>query len=39
MSPEPVYDCPHCKLILDRDHNAAINIQHIGASLHTARGA
>ena len=32
-----IYDCPHCDLILDRDHNAAINIQRIGASMHTAR--
>ena len=31
------YSCP-CGLILDRDHNAAINIQRIGASMHTARG-
>ncbi|MGB1286072.1 MAG: RNA-guided endonuclease InsQ/TnpB family protein [Aggregatilineales bacterium] len=34
---ERVYDCPHCDLILDRDHNASINIQRIGASMHTAR--
>ena len=34
---ERVYDCPHCDLVLDRDHNAAINIQRIGASMHTAR--
>ncbi|MGB1286303.1 MAG: zinc ribbon domain-containing protein, partial [Aggregatilineales bacterium] len=26
---ERVYDCPRCELVLDRDHNAAINIQRI----------
>lgn len=35
---ERVYDCPHCDLVLDRDHNAALNIFCIGASMHTARG-
>ena len=34
---ERIYNCPHCDLVLDRDHNAAINIQRIGASMHTAR--
>jgi putative transposase len=23
---EQVHNCPHCGLVLDRDHNAAINI-------------
>ena len=36
-----VHDCPHCGLVLDRDHNAAINIlalglQRINASLTSA---
>ncbi|MEM9950434.1 MAG: transposase [Chloroflexota bacterium] len=31
------YRCS-CGLVLDRDHNAAINIQRAGASAHTARG-
>lgn len=31
-----IYECLHCGLVLDRDHNAAINIQRIGASMHTA---
>ena len=25
-----VHDCPHCGLLLDRDHNAAINILVLG---------
>ena len=25
-----IHDCPHCGLILDRDHNAAINILALG---------
>ena len=25
-----VHDCPHCGLVLDRDHNAAINILALG---------
>jgi putative transposase len=24
------FDCPHCSLSLDRDHNAALNIQRLG---------
>jgi putative transposase len=36
-----IHDCPHCGLVLDRDHNAAINIlalglQRINASLTSA---
>ncbi len=31
------FACGHCGLVLDRDHNAAINIR-AGASAHTARG-
>lgn len=27
-----VHDCPHCGLRIDRDHNAAINIQALGRS-------
>lgn len=27
-----VHDCPHCGLRLDRDHNAAVNIQALGRS-------
>jgi len=34
---ERTYRCD-CGLALDRDHNAATNIQRIGASMHTARG-
>ena len=30
------YKCPHCGLVLDRDHNAAINILHLGRAV--ARG-
>ena len=25
-----IYKCPHCKLIIDRDYNAAINILNYG---------
>jgi len=25
-----IHDCPHCGLVLDRDHNAAINIRAVG---------
>jgi putative transposase len=25
-----IHDCPHCGLVLDRDHNAAINILALG---------
>ncbi|MGF1506780.1 MAG: zinc ribbon domain-containing protein [Anaerolineae bacterium] len=32
------FACGHCGLVLDRDHNAAINIRCAGASVHTARG-
>lgn len=32
-----IFACGHCGLVLDRDHNAAINIR-AGASAHTARG-
>ncbi len=35
---ERIYECVYCGLVLDRDHNAAINIQRIGASMHTAQG-
>jgi predicted RNA-binding Zn-ribbon protein involved in translation (DUF1610 family) len=27
------HGCPHCGLILDRDHNAALNIQRVGQTL------
>jgi putative transposase len=27
-----VHDCPHCGLSMDRDHNAAVNIQALGRS-------
>ncbi len=33
------FQCERCGLTLDRDHNAAINIQRIGASIHTSRGS
>jgi putative transposase len=29
---QSTFFCPHCGLILDRDHNAALNIQRAGAS-------
>jgi putative transposase len=32
---ERVFNCPNCGLQLDRDHNAALNIQRIGTSIHT----
>lgn len=32
------FQCERCGLRLDRDHNAAINIRRIGASIHTNRG-
>ncbi|MCK9428670.1 MAG: transposase [Candidatus Omnitrophica bacterium] len=28
-----IHSCPHCELILDRDHNAALNILRLGTSL------
>ena len=28
-----VHDCPHCRLVLDRDHNAAINIKKAAVAL------
>lgn len=35
---ERTFACGHCGLVLDRDHNAAINISRAGAEAHTARG-
>jgi len=34
-----VHDCPHCGLVLDRDHNAAINILALGLQGVNAGGA
>ena len=34
-----VHDCPHCGLVLDRDHNAAINILALGLQSVNAGGA
>jgi len=28
-----IHSCPFCHLVLDRDHNAALNILRLGASL------
>ncbi len=28
-----IHNCPHCNLSIDRDHNAALNIYRLGASL------
>ncbi|MDY2727883.1 MAG: zinc ribbon domain-containing protein [Candidatus Onthovivens sp.] len=30
VSSSETYKCPHCKLIIDRDYNAAINILNYG---------
>jgi putative transposase len=27
---ERIHNCPYCRLILDRDHNATINIMRVG---------
>ncbi|MCK4260391.1 MAG: transposase [Halanaerobiales bacterium] len=32
-SSDRVHDCPFCGLVLDRDHNAAINILHKGLEM------
>lgn len=34
-----IHDCPHCGLVLDRDHNAAINILALGLQSVNAGGA
>ncbi len=34
---ERTHTCPHCGLVLDRDHNAALNILRLGRSLQAAR--
>ena len=34
-----IHDCPHCGLVLDRDHNAAINILALGLQCVNAGGA
>ena len=34
-----IHDCPHCGLVLDRDHNAAINILALGLQSVSAAGA
>ena len=33
QSSDRVHDCPHCGLVLDRDHNAAINIKKAAVAL------
>ena len=32
-----IHDCPHCGLVLDRDHNAAINIKKAAVALRVPR--
>jgi putative transposase len=36
---ERTYSCEHCGLVIDRDHNAAINLAALGAVTGTASGA